>query len=132
VPLVGAVEVAFGTGLLVGRFLAVVLAGVALQLLGTSLVPLLRPDVASVDGNPLLSAEGENVVKNLVLLAATATLALHTLSPDPTRPLLTGSRMPTIKPTAPQPRRRHDRRTCQRPRTRWRPPIRACLQRSSP
>jgi hypothetical protein len=55
---------------------------VPLQLAGTFLV--LRPDVAFVDGNPLLlSVDGEYVVKNLVLLAATAALALHTLSPRP-------------------------------------------------
>jgi putative oxidoreductase len=84
VPLVGAVEVALGVGLLVGRFLPVVLAGVALQLAGTFLVLVLRPDVAFVDGNLLvLSVEGEYVVKNLVLLAATAALALHTLAPRP-------------------------------------------------
>jgi uncharacterized membrane protein YphA (DoxX/SURF4 family) len=84
VPLVGAFEVALGAGLLVGRFLPVVLAGVALHLSGTFLVLVLRPDVAFVDGNPLLlSVEGEYVVKNLVLLAATAALALHTLGPRP-------------------------------------------------
>jgi|SRR5215218_865193 uncharacterized membrane protein YphA (DoxX/SURF4 family) len=84
VPLVGAFEVALGVGLLVGRWLPVVLAGVALQLSGTFLVLLVRPDVAFVEGNPLLlSVEGEYVVKNLVLLAATAALALHTLSPRP-------------------------------------------------
>jgi putative oxidoreductase len=84
VPLVGAVEVALGAGLLVGRFMPVVLAGVALHLSGTFLVLVLRPDVAFVDGNPLLlSVEGEYVVKNLVLLAATAALALHTRSPRP-------------------------------------------------
>jgi putative oxidoreductase len=84
VPLVGAFEVVLGAGLLVGRFLPVVLAGVALQLSGTFLVLVLRPDVAFVDGNPLLlSVEGEYVVKNLVLLAATAALALHTRSPRP-------------------------------------------------
>jgi hypothetical protein len=50
----------------------------------SDLVLVLRPDVAFVDGNPLLlSVEGEYVVKNLVLLAATAVLALHTLSPRP-------------------------------------------------
>jgi putative oxidoreductase len=80
VPLVGAVEVVLGAGLLAGRFVPVVLAGVALQLSGTFLVLLLRPDVAFVDGNLLrLSVEGEYVVKNLVLLAATASLALHAL-----------------------------------------------------
>jgi hypothetical protein len=84
VPLVGAFEVVLGTGLLLGRFLPVVLAGVALQLAGTFLVRLLRPDVAFVGGNPLLLlVEGEYVVKNLVLLAATAALALHTRSPRP-------------------------------------------------
>ena len=84
VPLVGAFEVALGVGLLVGRWLPVWLTGVALQLSGTFLVLVLRPDVAFVDGNPLLlSVEGEYVVKNLVLLAATAALALHTLSPRP-------------------------------------------------
>jgi putative oxidoreductase len=84
VPLVGAFEIALGAGLLLGRFMPVVLAGVALQLAGTFLVLLLRPDVAFVEGNPLLlSVEGEYVVKNLVLLAATAALALHSLSPRP-------------------------------------------------
>jgi putative oxidoreductase len=84
VPLVGAFEVVLGVGLLVGRWMPVVLAGVALQLSGTFLVLLVRPDVAFVDGNPLLlSVEGEYVVKNLVLLAATAALALHTLGPRP-------------------------------------------------
>jgi putative oxidoreductase len=84
VPLVGAFEVALGAGLLVGRWLPVFLAGVALQLSGTFLVLVLRPDVAFVDGNPLLlSVEGEYVVKNLVLLAATAGLALHSRSPRP-------------------------------------------------
>jgi putative oxidoreductase len=78
VPLVGAAEVALGAGLLLGWRLPLVLAGVALHLAGTFLVPLLRPDVAFVGGNPLLlSVEGEYVVKNLVLLAAVAALALH-------------------------------------------------------
>jgi putative oxidoreductase len=87
VPLVGAVEVVLGAGLLLGRFMPVFLAGVALQLSGTLLVLLLRPDVAFVDGNPLrLSVEGEYVVKNLVLLAATASLALHSLGIPPAAP----------------------------------------------
>jgi putative oxidoreductase len=87
VPLVGAVEVVLGAGLLLGRWLPVFLAGVALQLSGTLLVLLLRPDVAFVDGNPLrLSVEGEYVVKNLVLLAATASLALHSLGSPPAAP----------------------------------------------
>ena len=82
-PLVDAFEVVLGVGLLLGRFMPVWLAPAALQLSGPFLV-LLRPDVAFVDGNPfLLRVEGEYVVKNLVLLAATAALALHTRSPQP-------------------------------------------------
>ena len=84
VPLVGALEVVLGAGLLLGRFMPVFLAGIALHLSGTFLVLVLRPDVAFVDGNPLLlSVEGEYVVKNLVLLAATASLALHWLGTRP-------------------------------------------------
>jgi putative oxidoreductase len=87
VPLVGAFEVALGVGLLLGRRMPVFLAAAALQLSGTFLVLVLRPDVAFVDGNPLrLSVEGEYVVKNLVLLAATASLALHTLGTPPAVP----------------------------------------------
>jgi putative oxidoreductase len=84
VPLVGAFEIALGTGLIIGRWMPAVLSAAALQLSGTFLVLLLRPDVAFVDGNPLLlSVEGEYVVKNLVLLAATASLALHSLGVPP-------------------------------------------------
>jgi uncharacterized membrane protein YphA (DoxX/SURF4 family) len=84
VPLVGAFEVVLGAGLLIGRWMPVFLGAAALQLSGTFLVLLLRPDVAFVDGNPLrLSVEGEYVVKNFVLLAATASLALHSLGPKP-------------------------------------------------
>jgi putative oxidoreductase len=87
VPLVGAFEVVLGAGLLLGRFLPVFVVAAALQLSGTFLVLLLRPDVAFVDGNPLrLSVEGEYVVKNLVLLAATASLALHSLGSPPAAP----------------------------------------------
>jgi putative oxidoreductase len=84
VPLVGAFEVVLGAGLLLGRWMPVWLAAAALQLSGTFLVLVLRPDVAFVDGNPLLlTVEGEFVVKNLVLLAATASLALHWLGTRP-------------------------------------------------
>jgi putative oxidoreductase len=84
VPLVGAFEVVLGAGLLLGRFMPGLLAAAALQLSGTFLVLVLRPDAAFVDGNPLrLSVEGEYVVKNLVLLAATASLALHSLGTRP-------------------------------------------------
>jgi len=96
VPLVGAVEVVLGAGLLLGRWMPVFLAGIALHLSGTFLVLVLRPDVAFVDGNPLLlSVEGEYVVKNLVLLAATASLALLTLGPRSVA--ATGHRLPDAR-----------------------------------
>jgi putative oxidoreductase len=81
---VGGFEVALGAGLLAGRRMAVFLSASALHLSGTFLVLLLRPDVAFVDGNPLLlTVEGEYVVKNLVLLAAVASLALHSFGTKP-------------------------------------------------
>ena len=86
VPVVGAIEVVLGAGLLLGRRMPVFLGAIALHLSGTLLVLLLRPDVAFLDGNPLLlSMEGEYVVKNLVLLAATASLALHSLGRRPAK-----------------------------------------------
>jgi putative oxidoreductase len=86
VPLMGALEIVLGAGLLLGRRMPLVLSAVALHLSSTFLVLLLRPDVAFTDGNPLLlSVEGEYVVKNLVLLAATASLALHSLGPRPAK-----------------------------------------------
>jgi putative oxidoreductase len=85
-PLVGGLEVALGSGLLIGRRMAVFLSASALHLSGTFLVLLLRPDVAFVDGNPLLlTVEGEYVVKNLVLLAAVASLALHSFGTQPAK-----------------------------------------------
>jgi hypothetical protein len=58
----------------------------------------LRPDVAFVDGNPLrLGVEGGYVVKNLVLLAATAALALHSLTPTGPRQRITVSRTPRTR-----------------------------------
>jgi putative oxidoreductase len=84
IPLVGALEVVLGTGILIGRRMPVFLSAMALHLSGTFLVLLLRPEVAFVDGNPLLlSVEGEYVVKNLVLLAATASLAFHVRATRP-------------------------------------------------
>jgi hypothetical protein len=70
-------------------------------------VPLLRPGVAFVGGNPLLlSVEGEYVAKNLVLLAATASPALHTLGTRPVtatgHPALGAHRRP-MRPDADRP-----------------------------
>jgi putative oxidoreductase len=81
VPIVGAFEVVLGVGLLIGRRLPLFVVGAGLHLLGTFLVLLIKPDLAFVDGNPLLlSVEGEYVMKNLVLLAATAALAVQSSS----------------------------------------------------
>jgi putative oxidoreductase len=94
VPLLGGFEVALGAGLLVGRRMTVFVGASALHLSGTFLVLLLRPDVAFVDGNPLLlTVEGEYVVKNLVLLAAVASLALHSFGTKPTE----AKRLPLAK-----------------------------------
>ena len=85
VPLLGGFEVALGAGLLVGRRMTLFVGASAVHLSGTFLVLLLRPDVAFVDGNPLLlTVEGEYVIKNLVLLAAVASLALHSFGTKPT------------------------------------------------
>jgi putative oxidoreductase len=71
VPLLGIWEMAIGIGLLMGKALRVVLSLLFLQLAGTFLVLVIRPETAFQSGNPLLlTIEGEFVVKNLVLLAA--------------------------------------------------------------
>jgi uncharacterized membrane protein YphA (DoxX/SURF4 family) len=71
VPLLGIWEIAIGIGLLLGKALRVVLALLFLQLAGTFLVLVMRPETAFQGGNPLLlTMEGEFVVKNLVLIAA--------------------------------------------------------------
>ena len=71
VPILGIWEVAIGIGLLLGKALRVVLSLLFLQLAGTFLVLVMRPETAFQGGNPLLlTMEGEFVVKNLVLIAA--------------------------------------------------------------
>lgn len=71
VPVLGAVEVIIGAGLLLGRALRTVLALFWLQMLGTFLVLVIQPEVTFQRGNPLLlTVEGEFVIKNLVLLSA--------------------------------------------------------------
>lgn len=71
VPVLGVVETVVGVGLLVGRLVRTVLLLLVLQLLAVLFLLVLRPDVMFQTGNPLLlTAEGEFVVKNLVLLSA--------------------------------------------------------------
>ena len=71
VPLLGAWEVLVGLGLMFKVWLRLTLLLFWLQLAGTFLVLVLRPDIALQDGNPLLlTVEGEFVIKNLVLITA--------------------------------------------------------------
>ncbi|HKX73812.1 MAG TPA: DoxX family membrane protein [Acidimicrobiia bacterium] len=71
IPVLGIFEVVVGLGLLAAKLMRVTLFLFALQMLGTFLVLVIRPDIAFQEGNPLLlTVEGEFVVKNLVLLAA--------------------------------------------------------------
>jgi putative oxidoreductase len=67
----GVVEVIVGLGLITGFAIRIVLGLFFLQMAGTFLVFVIRPDVAFQDNNPfLLTVEGEFVLKNLVLIAA--------------------------------------------------------------
>lgn len=71
VPVLGLWEVLVGLGLLLRMALRPVLLLFWLQMAGTLLVPVIRPDLAFVAGNPLLlTTTGEFVIKNLVLIAA--------------------------------------------------------------
>lgn len=84
VPLLGAVEVLIGVGLIVNRALRLVLPVFAGLLAGTLLVLVLLPQVAFQDGNPLLlTVEGGYVVKNIVLLAAGLVVASSLSRPRP-------------------------------------------------
>jgi len=70
VPFLGYWEVAVGLGLLFRVTLRLTLLFFWLQMGGTFLVLVLRPDIAFQGGNPLLlTTEGEFVVKNLILLS---------------------------------------------------------------
>ena len=70
VPFLGLWEMVVGLGLLFGVALRLVLFLFWLQMVGTFLVLILRPDIAFQHGNPLLlTVEGEFVIKNLVLIA---------------------------------------------------------------
>lgn len=70
IPFLGVWETVVGLGLLFGVALRLVLLLFWLQLAGTFLVLIVRPDIAFQGGNPLLlTTEGEFVIKNLVLIA---------------------------------------------------------------
>ncbi|MGH2425562.1 MAG: DoxX family membrane protein [bacterium] len=64
-------EFFIGLGLLAGVALRLILLLFWLQMAGTFLVLVLRPELAFQGGNPfLLTTTGEFVIKNLVLIAA--------------------------------------------------------------
>jgi uncharacterized membrane protein YphA (DoxX/SURF4 family) len=76
VPLLGAVEVGLGIGLLVGRAQRLLLLALATHLAGTFLTFLMAPGLTMQGGNPLLlTADGEFVLKNAVLISAAVLLA---------------------------------------------------------
>ncbi|HWG92483.1 MAG TPA: hypothetical protein VNZ52_16680, partial [Candidatus Thermoplasmatota archaeon] len=80
VPFLGAWEVLVGVLLILAVAPRTTLALFWLQLAGTFLVLVVRPEVAFQGGNPLLlTVEGEFVIKNLVLVASGIVLggALH-------------------------------------------------------
>jgi putative oxidoreductase len=71
VPVLGVVEILIGVAFATGRLLRVVLPVFVAHMAGTFLVLLTLPDVAFQGANPLaLTAVGEFVIKNLVLLSA--------------------------------------------------------------
>ena len=71
VPLLGIWEIIVGLGLLLAVALRLVLLLFWLQMAGTFLVLVLRPEIAFQGRNPLLlTTTGEFVIKNLVLIAA--------------------------------------------------------------
>jgi putative oxidoreductase len=71
VPVLGVVEIVIGLAFATGRLLRMVIPVFAAHMAGTFLVLITLPNVAFEGSNPLLlTAVGEFVVKNLVLLTA--------------------------------------------------------------
>jgi putative oxidoreductase len=71
IPLLGVVEILLGLGLLIGKAKRLLLLAVAVHLGGTLLTFVMAPNMTMRHGNPfLLTADGEFVLKNLVLITA--------------------------------------------------------------
>ena len=70
VPVLGAVEVALGLALVVGRFPRIVLLVMAGHLAGTFLTFVTASELMWGDGFLALTADGEFVVKNIVFITA--------------------------------------------------------------
>lgn len=74
--LLGVIEVLLAVGLLLGRAQRFVLLALAAHLSGTFLTFFMAPQLMIQHGDPLLlTADGEFVLKNLVLISATLLLA---------------------------------------------------------
>lgn len=87
VPLLGAVEVGLGIGLLVGKAQRLVLLVLAMHLAGTFLTFLMAPGLTMQNHNPLLlTADGEFVLKNAVLISAAVLLACTLRTPGAPAP----------------------------------------------
>ncbi len=70
VPFLGFWEIAVGLGLLTGLALRLTLVFFLMQMAGTFLVLVVKPEVAFQGLNPLLlTTEGEFVVKNIILIS---------------------------------------------------------------
>ena len=89
--LLGAVEVLLGVGLLLGRLQRALLLVLAAHLCGTFLTFVMAPQLMFQHGGPmLLTADGEFVVKNLVLISAALLLAASSATP-PGQPTMSRS-----------------------------------------
>lgn len=100
---VGAIEVIIGMGLLTGWAIRVTLLFFFLQMVGTFLIAVVRPDLAFKDSNPLLlTVLGEFLLKNLVLIAGglviVATVPRVAGGEEPSQ-MLKGKAHPAIPPS---------------------------------
>jgi putative oxidoreductase len=83
--LLGVVETVLGIGLLTGVMLRLVLPALAMHLTGTFLTFVMLPRLMFRHGDPLLlTADGEFVVKNIVLISAALVLIAFYRTPRPT------------------------------------------------
>lgn len=78
VHVLGVVEVGLAIGLLIGRVQRWLLVALAVHLSGTFLTFVMAPSMTMRHGDPLLlTADGEFVLKNFVLISAALFLASH-------------------------------------------------------
>lgn len=82
IPVLGGWEVLIGFGIIVKRALRCVLVLLGIHLVGTFVALCLNPNDFFVHGFPLsLTADGEFVMKNLVLIAAASVVAGYEVKP---------------------------------------------------